>query len=108
MEEIKELLKEIKEEEKTKGYTTLAYDKNWKINSLYDRSALIPENYYICELILNNGYNKPYQVNTKEELQKLVKLFKSFKDVLKVSHVVNRVDVYYKNGRKAISVVVKN
>lgn len=106
MKTIKELLKGIKEIKKEgKFKTVIAYNKKWQMR-LYSIHTLIPSEYFICELQFheNDGF---YKVNSRKELDNLIEALKNLDDVQKLTYDINRLDAYYKNGRKAMTILRK-
>ncbi|MGL4801996.1 MAG: hypothetical protein ACRC18_06995 [Cetobacterium sp.] len=102
MKNIKEFLNEIKELKNDKKVRTcIAYNKNNQV-SIYKVSdyEYIDPCYQISKLILSDNILKT------ENIEATKKAMLSFDDVLKVSELnKNRIDIYYKNGKKALTII---
>lgn len=104
---LKSFIKEIKKEKlNEKCEMRLAYNKVGNYTGAVDKNALVPQEREIAKLIIDTGHNKPFGVDTSEELDNIITLIRSFDDFGKISYYNNRLDAYYKNGKKAMSIKV--
>ena len=101
---IKELLKEMKEIKKEgKTNTYIAYNKNWN-PSIYNVCDYdyIEDTYKISQIHFTEKDNV-IKVDNIEEFKKAILNFKDVKSASILSK--NRIDFYYKNGRRALIVL---
>lgn len=104
MRKIKDLLKEIKDLKKDNiQQVIIGYNKAFEIG-IYNKTHLIPNEYKIANIDL-------YEYLTVEniyELDNLSQAFLTLDDIGKVDKLNDRINVYYKNGKKATTVFIRN
>lgn len=101
---MKELVKKIKQF-KTVGVqdVKLGYNKAGILN-LYPHKCLIPNDYRVALLDINGRMT----VDNTDELERLRSAFIKLDDVGRVDLYEHGLMAYYKNGRKAITIVVED